>query len=265
MGIAACSCCAYAYYRTSTPTAKRKIYYYRCLGSDDYRYKGGRVCQNEPVRADYLDEVLWAHVTALLADPALVQAELDRRLAELRATNPATAERTRVERDLTRATKAISRLVQAVQEDLLTLGGLRARMPDLRAKQASLQASLDALDAAHIDQETYLKVAENLKGFLARLRDSPDTATPRGTPEVLRSVVKEVLVGPERVTIRHSIPVRDHPFLSPGYPLRWGSQHPALWGAGDAVPDRGALQHAGAQHGPDQLEDFAVADPLLDH
>ena len=39
MGLAACPSCGYAYYRTSTRTAKRKIYYYRCLGSDDYRYK----------------------------------------------------------------------------------------------------------------------------------------------------------------------------------------------------------------------------------
>ena len=57
-GLAACSACGYGYYRTSTTTtARKKIYYYRCLGSDDYRYQGGRVCQNKPVRADYADRV----------------------------------------------------------------------------------------------------------------------------------------------------------------------------------------------------------------
>ncbi len=223
MGLAACQSCGYAYYRTSTRTAKRKIYYYRCLGSDDYRYKGGRVCDNKPVRADYLDEVVWGQVTALLAGPALVQGELDRRLTEVRAANPATSERARLDRDLTRTTKAIGRLVQAYQEDLLTLGELRARMPDLRAKQTSLQASIDALEAQLLDRETYLRLAENLESFLARLRETTETATIEDRQKVLRSVVKEVLVGPERVTIRHSIPVRDHPFLTPGYPLRWGS------------------------------------------
>ena len=54
-GLAACSGCGYGYYRTSTRTTNKKIYYYRCLGSDDYRYQGGRVCGNKPVRADYLD------------------------------------------------------------------------------------------------------------------------------------------------------------------------------------------------------------------
>ena len=137
MGLAACQSCGYAYYRTSTRTTTRMIYYYRCLGSDDYRYEGGRVCGNKPVRADYLDEVVWGQVTALLADPALVQGELDRRLTEMRASSPATSERARLERELARTAKAIARLVQAYQEDLLTLDELRARMPDLRAKQTS--------------------------------------------------------------------------------------------------------------------------------
>ena len=97
MGLVVCEGCGYAYYRTSTRTKTRKLYYYRCLGSDDYRYPNGRVCDNRPVRADFLDDVVWAQVTALLADPALVQAELDRRLAEMRTANPATAERSRIE------------------------------------------------------------------------------------------------------------------------------------------------------------------------
>jgi len=261
-GLVACQCCGYAYYRTSTRTAKRKIYYYRCLGSDDYRYKGGRVCQNKPVRADYLDDVVWTHVTGLLADPTLVQNELDRRLTELRATNPATAERARLERDLTRATKAINRLVQAYQEDLLTLEELRARMPDLRAKQTSLQAALDALNAAQIDQDSYLKLAENLESFLARLRDNAEAATVGDRQKVLRSVVKEVLVGPERVTIRHSIPVRDHPFLSAGYPLRWGSQDPSLGGAGDRRAVQAVLgEDPGPQERLHQAQDTLVSDP----
>jgi len=224
MGLAACQSCGYAYYRTSTRTKNRKIYYYRCLGSDDYRYPGGRVCDNKPVRADYLDDVVWGQVTALLADPRLVQAELDRRLAELRAANPATSERARLELDRTRTTKAIHRLVQAYQEDLITLDELRARMPDLRAKDTSLQASLDALDAQLLNRDTYLKLAEDLETFLARLRDQADTATIEDRQRVLRNVVKEVLVGPERVIVRHCIPIRDHPFRPPSYRLRLRSQ-----------------------------------------
>jgi site-specific DNA recombinase len=225
MGLVACQSCGYAYYRTSTRTKKRKLYYYRCLGSDDYRYEHGRICDNKPVRADYLDDLVWGQVTALLADPRLVQAELDRRLEELRTANPATAERSRLELDLTRATKGIERLVQAYQEDLLTLDELRARMPELRAKETGLTGALASLDAQLLDRETYLTLTENLEAFLSRLRDTSEAATIEDRQKVLRSVVKEVLVGPERVVIRHSIPAH-RPFRHRGYPLRLRSRLP---------------------------------------
>jgi site-specific DNA recombinase len=46
-GMLVCDECGYAFYRTSTRTSKRKLYYYRCLGSDDYRYPNGRVCNGK--------------------------------------------------------------------------------------------------------------------------------------------------------------------------------------------------------------------------
>ena len=263
MGIVSCQSCGYAYYRTSTRTKKRKLYYYRCLGSDDYRYEHGRICDNQPVRADYLDELVWGQVTALLADPALVQAELDRRLTELRAANPATVERSRLELELTRATKSIERLVHGYQEDLLTLDELRARMPDLRAKEASLRGSLASLEAQLLDRNTYLKLAEELEGFLGRLRHTADTATIQDRQKVLRSVVKEVLVGPERVVIRHSIPVANHPFRPAGYRLRLRRQDPALGCAGDRVPIEPVLgENAGSQERLHEGQDTLVCDPI---
>ena len=115
----ACQSCGYSYYRTSTRTSKRKLYYYRCLGSDDYRYEHGRVCDNLPVRQDYLDELVWNHVTALIADPELIRGELDRRLQELRATSPIAAQKAHLERGLRRTERAIHRLVEAYQEELI--------------------------------------------------------------------------------------------------------------------------------------------------
>jgi len=251
-GLAACASCGYAYYRTSTRTSARRIYYYRCLGSDDYRYPGGRRCANLPVRADYLDEVVWEHLTSLLADPAQIRGELDRRLVELRAANPQTATKARLQREQTRTATAISRLLEAYQEQLLSLDELRSRMPALRAKQQTLHAQLDALDAQLIDQETTLKLAENLESFLGRLCDKADTASVPERQRVLRLLVKEVLIGPERVAIRHRIPVTS-PEPTPGYLLRGRSRHTALWGAHRCgVPDA-TVQVARLQPLPDQL------------
>ena len=78
--------------------------------------------------------------------------------------------------DLTRAGGAIERLIEAYQEQLISLDELRARMPALRKRQSTLQAQLDALEAELHDAETYLKLADTLEGFLARLSRRPGPA-----------------------------------------------------------------------------------------
>src|SRR6266536_2909876 len=172
--LAACAGCGYGYYRTSTRTTNKKLYYYRCLGSDDYRYAGGRVCSNKPVRADYLDTIVWDHITGLLADPHLVRAEIDKRLERARTSDPATRQRARLELALAKATTAIGRMIEAFQEQLLTIDELRGRLPDLRARQRNLRGQLDALDAQLADRDAYLKLADDLEGFLAQLRGNAD-------------------------------------------------------------------------------------------
>src|SRR5271166_4774512 len=208
-GLAACASCGYGYYRTSTRTARRKIYYYRCLGSDNYRYEGGRVCGNKPVRADYLDQVVWDHITGLLADPALIRAEIAKRLEQARTSDPVTRQRKQIELALAKAATSITAMIQAYSEQLITIDELRAKMPHLRAREASLRAQLDALDAQAADRDAYLKLAGDLEGFLAQLRGSTGTARTEDRRRVLRLLVKDVLIGPEKITIRHRIPVRE--------------------------------------------------------
>jgi site-specific DNA recombinase len=116
-GLAACAACGYGYYRGhTTTTAGNKIYYYRCLGSDNYRYEGGRVCGNKPVRADYLDTVVWDHITGLLADPALIRAEIDRRLTQARASDPVTRQRKQLELALAKAATSVTAMIEAYSE-----------------------------------------------------------------------------------------------------------------------------------------------------
>ena len=210
-GLAACSSCGYGYYRTSTTTSSgKKIYYYRCLGSDDYRYQGGRVCGNKPVRADYADAVVWDHLTALLADPALIRAEIGKRLERARTSDPVTRKRGQLEQALAKTSKSIAAMITAFSEQLITIDELRARMPDLRARETGLKDQIAALDTQAADRDAYLKLASDLEGFLARLRENVATATTEDRQRVLRAVVQDILIGPDKLTIRHRIPVREH-------------------------------------------------------
>jgi len=233
-GILVCKHCGYAYYRCSTRGKNGKLReYYRCSGTDGHRRPEGRVCDNRPVRLAEIDELVWARVLGLLEDPTLIQAEIDRRLQTMRSAHPATSRRDALERDLTRAQAALKRLLDGYQEQLITLDELRARTPELRQREATLQAQLDALDAELHDAETYLKLTETLDAFRARLTANAETLTVEQRQKIVRLVVREVLIGEDDITVRHSIPILtgDQP---PGYLLRSGSRK---------VPDPGVGSH----------------------
>jgi site-specific DNA recombinase len=134
-GMLVCHRCGYAYYRTSTRTSKRKIYYYRCLGSDGWRYPGGAVCESRPIRQDYLDAVVWEHVVRLLEDPALIRSEIDRRLRDISNSSPTVRRKEAVEKARLRVRNSIDKMLDAYQEGLIRIEELRARLPQLRRRQ----------------------------------------------------------------------------------------------------------------------------------
>jgi site-specific DNA recombinase len=206
-GLVACRKCGYALYRTSTRTSARKIYYYRCLGSDRWRYLGGAVCNSRPVRQDLLDELVWREVINLLEDPTLIQGELDRRLSVARDANPTKQREEVLRRELARVQKSMDRLMTAYQEDLLSLDDLRRRMPELRKRGQATQAELSSLLTGLADRAGYLRLAETLASFLERLREAAKTLDVLERHRIVRLLVKEVLVADDAIVIRHSIPV----------------------------------------------------------
>ncbi len=78
-GLVKCSCCGYAYYgkKVSRSSAKGKVpyAYYRCVGTDAYRFGGTRVCENKQVRTDKMEEAVWNDVCELLRNPNLLREE----------------------------------------------------------------------------------------------------------------------------------------------------------------------------------------------
>jgi site-specific DNA recombinase len=221
-GMLVCRRCGYAYYRTSTRTTKRKIYYYRCIGSDDYRWDNGRICSNKPVRQDHLDELVWEAVIELLADPSLAKQELDERLAEQRRSNPTRKQKRQLRTELLRYQKAVARLIEAYQEELISLDELRERIPELRQKENAARAQLETIEARLIDEQAHLRLADSLETFLKRLRKRAQTLSVEERQQILRLVVKEVQVDGDKLIIKHSIPTSGGGY-EPSCRLRWRS------------------------------------------
>jgi hypothetical protein len=68
---------------------------------------------------------------------------------------------------------------------------------------------LEALDTQAANRDAYLKLAGDLDGFRAQLRGNAATASIHERQRVLRLLVTDVPIGPEKITIRHRIPVRE--------------------------------------------------------
>ena len=204
-GMLVCERCGYALYRTSTQTSARKLYYYRCLGSDAYRHLQGALCDNPPVRQDHLDAVVWKELLRLLEDPVVIQEEVNRRLEAARKADPLKQREELLRREQTRLEKSMDRLLNAYQEGLLSLEQLRRRMPELRKQQQAVQAELQSLAADTADQAHCLRLAETLTAFCTQLRLRADTLAITERQKIARLLIKEILVGRDTLTIRHSI------------------------------------------------------------
>ncbi|MEE8287768.1 MAG: recombinase family protein [Gammaproteobacteria bacterium] len=236
-----CKRCGYAYYRTSTRTSTRKLYYYRCLGSDAYRYANGRLCASRPMRQDALDEVVWKSVIELLQDPALIQAEIDSRIEAARESRPTKRREESLRKQHIRFEKQMTRLLDAYQEELLSLEELRRRMSELTKRARTIELELVALETSAEDEQRYLKIAESVEAFLGRLQTTANTVDVEARQKVLRLLVKEILVDHDTITIKHSIPVTGRESSppgpgetdTPGYLMRSGSH---LTDPGKRVP-----------------------------
>src|ERR1700757_4358841 len=193
----------------------------KCIGSDSWRKLGGPVCDNSRfIRQELLDQIVWAEVIRLLEEPALIHQELDRRLAAARTSDPTANREQSLQRELTHVGKGIERLLTAYQEGLLSLEQLRERMPALRHRQQTLSAELQAIADQTNDRAAFLRLAETLTAFLARLRSAAETLSVMERQKIVRLLVKDVLVGEDTITIRHSIPIPS------GSPQNGGSDDP---------------------------------------
>src|SRR5262249_8976535 len=72
-----------------------------------------------------------------------------------------------------------------------------------------------------LDQQGHLQLAETLQSFLMKLGDSVCAAPLADRQRIVRLLVKEVVVGPDSILIRHSIPTPKRED-DPEYRLRVG-------------------------------------------
>jgi len=208
-GMMVCSECGYSLYRTYTETsAKKRIYYYRCFGSDAYRFEGVRKCNCKPVRQDYLDEIVWQQLVVLLRDPTLIQREIEKRMEETKRTSPLLHQKVAIQKQRGKLSQSMDKLLDAYQEGLIPLSQLRKRMPELQKRSNAMDKELESLKSHELALDQRLQLLD-VQSFTDQLGQHVHALDINEKKKILRLLVKEVIVGDDIIEIKHSIPIKE--------------------------------------------------------
>jgi site-specific DNA recombinase len=204
-GLLECKCCGYAYYgkKVSRSSAKGKVpyAYYRCIGTDAYRFGGTRVCVNKQVRTDKLDEAVWQDACELLRHPKLLRKEYERRLA----APPDSDSHASIKKQLATAKRSVDRLIDAYTDGVLDRGEFDPRLKRARDRVEKLQKQLSELETESREQATLRDALACLDDFTASIGTNLDAADWTMRREILRTLIDRVVIEEEQIRIVYRI------------------------------------------------------------
>ncbi len=267
-GLVQCQHCGYAYYgKRLSPSARkgkpRTYAYYRCLGTDAYRFGGERICQNTQVRTDLLDVAVWGEVCTLLAHPERLAEEYRRRLQpDTRTQRPALDT---VEAHLGKLRQGLARLIDSYAEGLIDKHEFEPRILRVRRRIAEVDEQRRQLaDDAAQHRELQLIIGR-LEDFASTVHNGLEEADWARKRELIRALVKRVEVAPKEVNVVFRID--PHPEVSnpekKSLQLCRGSKDATLRRALVRGAQRSRLQHPGVSPLADQPHYAPIFHPLL--
>jgi site-specific DNA recombinase len=207
-GLVQCACCGYSFYgkpaRGGRANGKYRRYtYYRCIGMDAYRFGGNRICDNKQVRTSVLDEAVWEDVSDLLRDPERIQKEYQRRLND--DNNEASLALKQNEAMINKVKRAIARLIDAYEDDLLSKDEFEPRVRQSKSRLSHLQTEHAKLTMRANEQDELRSLIHHLEEFSQQLSAGIETLDWARKREVVRALVKRVEIGKDDVRVVYKV------------------------------------------------------------
>ena len=188
--------------------------YYYCRGHDPLRTRAGiGRCPERNIRADELDEYVFAQVRQALLDPRQLIAAEHAVIAGAPADQNelVVAQLKRLDRALQSNERERARLIDAYQTGLLELDELTNRTATITARRDQLNQEKDVLTNRSVELATENRLRRRLAGFAEQIAASLDDLDTEGRRRLLRLVVEKVRVTGWRVEIHLKIPLPDDP------------------------------------------------------
>ena len=214
-GLTVCGHCHYAYYGKKVSNAarkgkKRSYAYYRCIGTDAYRFGGQRICDNPQVRTDRLDDLVWGQVVGVLRHPERLKKEYERRLELLERDERDKYDTAALEKHKRNLEKGKSRLIDSYADGSIDKGDFEPKIGELKMKIQQLERQIEQCKQHDITQFELFLVISRLEDFAKTVNDRLDSIDFHTKREIIRALVKRVEIHQEEVVVVFRIePVSD--------------------------------------------------------
>lgn len=206
-GLLVCSECRYAFYGKATRQRcaggrLKDFNYYRCSGTDGYRFGGERICNNPQISGEFIEAAVWAEVCGLLRNPQRLEQGNQQRFADGKSP-----EDLRVFKSLlAKLQRGLERLIDSYSEGAIDKEQFMPRLSRTKGRIAELETRIhtnaEGADHGH-ELRSLVDHFQKLAAHLGPDLDGADWARKR---EITRSLVERVEVGRASLAIVFRLP-----------------------------------------------------------
>lgn len=249
-GLTVCGQCRYAYYakKVSKAAAKghqRDYAYYRCVGTDAFRFGGERICDNPQVRTDKLDELVWHQVVELLRHPDRLKEEYERRLDVMERSETRSFDTASLEKQRLQLEKGKSRLIDSYADGIIEKADFEPRMQQLKSRLEQIEQQIQESRRHGATQSELFLVINRLEEFATAVNEKLDAIDLETKRKIVLGLVKRVEIHKDEIVVVFRV--------DPQPPVR-GSENP-----NDSDEGAKSMQHCRRRTHPALRNAFACS------
>ena len=182
---------------------------YHCNRFDPLASNTGERCRAPQVRAEPVEDAVWAAITDALRRPEALVGEFRRQIAQAEAPDGKEMERKQLETALKRLNSQQDRITDAYINEAMELPLYKSQMDRIRERRQQLEQSLSDVEKRKQLWQVEQQALTRLESFTEMVSEGLEGLTFEEKQKLLRLVVEKIVVEEGKVRVEAIIPLDD--------------------------------------------------------
>jgi site-specific DNA recombinase len=205
-GLLICSECRYAYYGRTTRQrgagGLKDFTYYRCSGTDGYRFGGERICNNPQINGEFVEVSVWTKLCQLLKNSQLFEQQHEQE-GEI-ARNPENLEPLKSE--LRKLQRGVERLIDSYSEGAIDKEQFMSRLNRTKDRIADLEARIRSNTDGTDRRQEIRNLVDHFRRFADHLGRGLDEIDWNRRREIICNVIERIEIGRSALALIFRVP-----------------------------------------------------------